>query len=274
MTKKIICPDCGLEVDKLVSSTGTCISCYKRYQDKKHKGKEYIPLIKLKGTTEYNRAMGKRLKTRERKTNQTANEKIEENSEITKSKIIPVEGYQYIDINSTQVLETIDYLKNCLDRIPEMESQVSNMTEELLVISHKKERTDGPGDKEYEKLSIREYHILKYRRQLKDALVYLSRIDPKILNDNLKKELNETKVNYETDQYVPKYQSKSKKYTVSVNVGGLHGSPQIECFKRLVFADNDVEAKAYVEDYLKKLSSVVIYGKTWRIEEIGENKGE
>lgn len=272
MANKIICPDCEMEVDKLVSSTGTCMLCYKRMQNKKYRKEEYIPLAKMKGTKEYNRAMGRRKGAIERKDKiKSPKEKVNKN--IVKSKILKVEGYDYIDVNSTKILEIIDYLKYCLDNVPEMEKQVTAMQEEMLLITHQKEQTEGPGDPEYEKLSVREYSILKYRRQIKDALVYLRRIDPKILTDGLEKELTETKENYELDGYVPKYQSKAKQFTVSVNVGGLHGSSKIELFRRHVFADNEVEAKAYVEDYLKKLNSVTIYGKTWKIEEIkgGQN---
>ena len=272
MANKIICPDCEMEVDKLVSSTGTCMLCYKRMQNKKYRKEEYIPLAKMKGTKEYNRAMGRRKGAIERK-DKTKSPKEKVNQNIVKSKILKVEGYDYIDVNSTKILEIIDYLKYCLDNVPEMEKQVTAMQEEMLLITHQKEQTEGPGDPEYEKLSAREYSILKYRRQIKDALVYLRRIDPKILTDGLEKELTETKENYELDGYVPKYQSKAKQFTVSVNVGGLHGSSKIELFRRHVFADNEVEAKAYVEDYLKKLNSVTIYGKTWKIEEIkgGQN---
>lgn len=56
----MICPDCEMEVDKLCKSTGTCIACYKRYQNMKYRGEKYIPLKDIKGTKEYNRAMGRR----------------------------------------------------------------------------------------------------------------------------------------------------------------------------------------------------------------------
>lgn len=272
MTNKIICPDCEMEVDKLVSSTGTCMLCYKRMQNKKYRNEEYIPLVRMKGTKEYNRAMGRRKGAIERK-DKTKSQEQKVNKNIVKSKILKVEGYDYIDVNSTKILEIIDYLKYCIDKVPEMEKQVTAMQEEMLLITHQKEQTDGPGDPEYERLSIREYSILKYRRQIKDALVYLRRIDPKILTDDLKKELTETKENYELDAYVPKYQSKSKQFIVSVNVGGLHGSSKIELFRRHVFADDEAEAKAYVGDYLEKLNGVIVYGKTWKIEEIkgGQN---
>jgi len=270
MTNKITCPDCEMEVDKLVSSTGTCMLCYKRMQNKKYRKEEYIPLVKIKNTKEYNRVMGRRKMAIQRKS-ETSN--VGETKSRVKSKILKVEGYNYIDVSSTKILEIINYLKHCLDNVPEMEKQVTAMQEEMLLITHQKEKTNGPGDPEYEKLSAREYSILKYRRQIKDALVYLRRIDPKILTDDLEKELVETKENYELDSYVPKYQSKSKRFTVSVNVGGLHGCSKIELFRRYVFADNETEAKSYVEDYLKKLRNVTIYGKTWKIEDItgGQN---
>lgn len=64
----MICPDCELEVDKL-NSRGICGDCYKRIYSCKGKGREYIPLKDIKGTVEYNRAMGRRLATREKREN-------------------------------------------------------------------------------------------------------------------------------------------------------------------------------------------------------------
>ena len=69
------CPDCEMEVDKLVSTTNTCMFCYKRYQNKKYKGEEYIPLVAIKGSVEYNRAMGKRL-SRIKNTEETKPKKV------------------------------------------------------------------------------------------------------------------------------------------------------------------------------------------------------
>ena len=60
------CPDCEIEVDSLVKSTGTCKLCYKRYQNMKYRKVEYIPLKDIKGTNEYNRAMGRRLGAQKR----------------------------------------------------------------------------------------------------------------------------------------------------------------------------------------------------------------
>lgn len=68
------CPDCEMEVDKLIKSTGTCIACYKRYQNMKYRGEEYKPLKDIKGTNEYNRVMGRRLGTMNRKNSSTAKE--------------------------------------------------------------------------------------------------------------------------------------------------------------------------------------------------------
>ena len=268
-----ICPDCEMETNHLVSSTKTCTLCYKRYQNCKSLGKEYKPLVQLKGTKEYNRAMGRRQKAIERKNNINTNTKSEKSSEVNlvKTSIVSIEGYDYIDIDSNKLLETIDYLKSCLDNIPKMEEQVTKMQEEMLVITHKKAETNGPGDPEFEKLNAREYSIIKYRRQIKDALVYLRRIDTNILNDNLIQELDETQRNYEKDEYVPKYARGNKEFTVSVNVGGLHGASQIELFKRHVYAKDETGAKAYVEGYLNNLHGVTIYGKSWSIREVKSN---
>lgn len=275
----MICPDCEMEADKLVNSTNTCILCYKRYQNMKYHKKEYIPLKDIKGTKEYNRAMGRRLSTKQKnqsdnKSNIKSNTKPKSHPKknVVKTEITSIEGYDYIDINSTKILETIDYLKSCLDSVPIMEEQVTKMQEEMLLITHQKAETDGPGDPKFEQLNCREYAIIKYRRQIKDALVYLRQINTNILNDELIDTLDETQQLYEKDEYIPKYaRGDVKQYNVSVNVGGLHGSSRIELFKRHVYAKDEIAAKAYVEDYLNKLSSVIIYGKSWCIKEVNNN---
>lgn len=65
----MICPDCEMEVKKL-TSRGICTRCYKRIYSCKTKEKEYIPLKDLKGTKEYNRAMGRRLSSISKKTDE------------------------------------------------------------------------------------------------------------------------------------------------------------------------------------------------------------
>lgn len=49
---------------------------------------------------------------------------------------------------------------------------------------------------------------------------------------------------------------------------GLHGANRIELFKRHVYAKDEIAAKAYVENYLNKLDSVTIYGKSWYVREV------
>lgn len=265
-----ICPDCGMETDHLVSTTGTCTLCYKRQQNCKSLNKEYKPLVSLKGTVEYNRAMGRRQKAIERKNNKNNNTQSEKSSEVN---LVTIEGYECIDVNANKLLEAIDYLKSCLDNIPKMEEQVTKMQEEMLLITHKKSETNGPGDPEFEKLNAREYAIIIYRRQIKDILVYLRKINPDILNDNLIEDLDTTQRIYEKDAYVPKYARGNKEFTVSVNVTGLHGVSQVELFKRHVYAKDNIAAKLYVENYLKGLHGVVILGKSWSIEEVNSNDG-
>lgn len=62
----MLCKDCEMEVNHLVSTTDTCDACYKRMQNCKYRGIDYVPLKDIKGTSEYNRAMGKRLKAAEK----------------------------------------------------------------------------------------------------------------------------------------------------------------------------------------------------------------
>lgn len=56
---KTICKDCGQDYGKLTQS-GICTYCARRKANCNYLKKDYIPLIKIKGTIEYNRAMGKR----------------------------------------------------------------------------------------------------------------------------------------------------------------------------------------------------------------------
>lgn len=272
METKIVCPDCELEVDRLTSS-GMCVKCYKRMQNMKCRGQEYIPLKAIKGTKEYNRAMGRRLATEKRhndniKSNTKSKKSLELN--VVNTEVHKVEGYDYIDINSNKVLEVIDQLKYWLDNMPKMEQQVTALQEEMLLITHQKTETNGPGDPAYDQLALKEFAILKYRRQLKDALVYLRKIDRNVINDDLQQNLIETRELYERDSYIPKY-DKSNEFIVSVNVSGLHGCSKVESFRRHVYAANETAAKTYVEDYLKKLHNVVIFGKSWKIEEVTSN---
>lgn len=219
----MICPDCEMEAKKMMGSTNTCTLCYKRYQNMKYHKKEYVPLKDIKGTKEYNRAMGRRLGAMKKKSEVSID--MKPTREIKKVNIIrteinSIEGYDYIDINSNKILETIDFLKSCLDSVPKMEEQVTKMQEEMNLITHQKAETEGPGDPKFDQLNSREYSIIKYRRQIKDALVYLRQINTNILNDNLIDNLDETQRLYEKDEYTPKYaRGDVKQYSVSVNVG-------------------------------------------------------
>lgn len=274
---KVICPDCEMETDHIVNSTGTCKLCYRRFQNMKSRGQEYTTLKSLKGTKEYNRAMGRRLTTIAR--NQEKSEKVtpKKTKEVKVKKPKEtnknhLEGYDLIDVNANKLLECIDYLKLCLDSIPKMEEQVTKMQEEMLLITHQKLETNGPGDKEFDKLNAREYDIIVYRRQIKDILVYLRNINPEILNDDLIQDLDNTQRRYERDAYIPKYaRGDVQEYDVKVNVNGLHGSTQVQSFQRHVYAKNEIEAKAYVENFLKGLNGVIIHGKTWKIIQLGGN---
>ena len=73
----MICPDCGMTVESVGRKTGICTYCTRRKNNCSYRGVDYVPLIKIKGTSEYNRAMGRRLGTLER--NQ---EKVPEVEEI------------------------------------------------------------------------------------------------------------------------------------------------------------------------------------------------
>lgn len=61
------CPDCEMEAQDFMKSKGICVACYKRYQNMKSRKQEYVPLKDIKGTKEYNRAMGRRLGAANRK---------------------------------------------------------------------------------------------------------------------------------------------------------------------------------------------------------------
>lgn len=56
---KTVCKDCGQDYGRLTKD-GICNYCARRRANCNYRKMDYIPLIKIKGTSEYNRAMGKR----------------------------------------------------------------------------------------------------------------------------------------------------------------------------------------------------------------------
>lgn len=272
---KPICPDCEQETDKLVSTTGTCIQCYKRFQTAKTKKIEYIPLVNIKGTKEYNRAMGRRNSAKAKRTEKVDNIKSQTKKEdlsdinVIKQKIQKMNKYPFIDVVPNSIYNALLILKTAMDRKDEIENLANVISEDLLVLSHDKERTDGPGDPEFEKLQEQEFILLKYRRLLKDTFVYLNVIKQDAFTDELKS-LDDVKSRLEKNEYTPKYKTYNL-YKVSVNVSGLNGSSRVESFERQVYAENEKSARSYVEDFLNKLNSVTIFGKTWKILEVQKN---
>jgi len=63
---KTVCKDCGQDYGKLTRD-GICNYCARRRANCNYLKKDYIPLIKIKGTVEYNRAMGKRASSEAKK---------------------------------------------------------------------------------------------------------------------------------------------------------------------------------------------------------------
>ena len=66
LTMKTVCKDCGKDYGKLTRA-GICSYCARRKANCSYLKKDYIPLIKLEGTIEYNRAMGRRAATEAKK---------------------------------------------------------------------------------------------------------------------------------------------------------------------------------------------------------------
>lgn len=285
MNKLIICPDCGQETDSLVSSTKTCKLCYKRLQNAKTNGKPYIKLVDIQGTKEYNRAMGKRNATKKRKaennnirtTTVVIDDNIKSNTQnenlsdvnVIKTKILDMNVYDYVDIHPDDIYVAIKSLKSAMEQKDNIEKLVKILSEDLLVLSHEKENTNGPGDLNYDKLQKREFIMLKYRRQLKDILAYLNMLSVDIFSDNTKS-IDDVKIKLDKNEYTPKYKV-CNLYKVSVNVSGLHGSPKVESFERQVYSDSVDSAKNYVNDFLAKLKNIVVYGKTWEVKEVKRN---
>lgn len=81
------CPDCGIEVEKL-NKSGICRQCAVRKTNAKYHNVTYVPLIKLKGTPEYHKAMCRRsrnpVKTK-KTTSKTTNNIIKSVQSETKS---------------------------------------------------------------------------------------------------------------------------------------------------------------------------------------------
>lgn len=125
------CPDCEMEVDSLVKSTGTCKLCYKRFQNMKYRQMDYVPLKDIKGTIEYNRVMGRRLgaQKRNKTTKQPKQNKniiktsssLDELRQRAKAEVqIDVEHYRKskdikpLDISSIQLVQAFDLLHTIL----------------------------------------------------------------------------------------------------------------------------------------------------------------
>lgn len=72
----MICPDCEFEVEKL-NKSGICKDCAKRMATMKYKKKDYVKLKDIKGTKEYNMAIGHRnVKRKKVEEKQDINNKI------------------------------------------------------------------------------------------------------------------------------------------------------------------------------------------------------
>ena len=264
---KLICPDCGQEVDMLMRTTKICVSCYKRKANKKYNHNEYIPLINLQGTTEYKRVMGRR---KSHKANFEKNDKATISDDLIKATISNNEKYEYIDIAPDDIYNAINVLLKAVNNKDKIERLCTIVSEDLLVLSHKKENTDGPGSEDYNTLAIKEFILLKYRSKLKDLLVYLNVIKPEMFTDANLKNLQNIKTKLALNEYKPKY-SLYNSYKVSVMVSGLNGNRNQEKFNRLVYASNVQEAKNYVKSFLSNLRSVTIFEKSWEIKEVEKN---
>ena len=241
-----LCQDC-LENPVDRKRLHLCKQCYTKRNNCKARGKEYIP---------------KRL--------ENCSEAKEIDETVQKEVLKEIEGFEFIDINLEKIESTIEFLSNTLESLPKMMHIVEEMTQELLVISHKKEKTNGPDDKEYMKLAKREWNILQYRRTLKNAIAFLQKLNPAILNNGLAEYTKRFRTNIEASEFKPK-SAHSKTYVVSVNVSGLRGTNGIQLFQRTVYANDEQGARAYVEDFLSGLSSVTVYNNTWKIKEVTSN---
>lgn len=271
---KLICPDCEQETDRLVSTTGTCIQCYKRRQNMKTRGLEYVKLKDIKGTKEYNRVMGRRNGT-SRKAKNVDNIKSQPKQKdlsdinVIKTEIQKMNKYQFIDVNPDNIYNALLILKATIEHKDEIENLASILSEDLLVLSHDKEHTNGPGDPKFEELQRQEFILLKYRRLLKNTFAYLNVIKLDAFTEELKN-LDQVKDRLDENVYTPKYKVYNL-YKVSVNVSGLNGSTKVETFTRQVYAEDIPNAKSYVEDFLNKLNSVTVFGKTWKVLEVQKN---
>lgn len=232
-----LCQDC-LENPIDRKRLKICNQCFNKRNNCKARGKEYIP---------------KRLEN---------DIEIEDTNDTE-----DIEGFEFVDIDLDKIEEAIELLSDALNNLSKMMRIAEEITQEILVISHKKEKTDGPDDPEYMTLAKREWNLLNYRRTLKNTIAFLQKLNPAILNDNLVDYTKRFKSNIETSEYKPKSVD-TKTYTVSVNVAGLRGTVGIQLFRRTVYSNNEEGARAYVENFLKGLDNVTIYNNTWRIKEI------
>lgn len=253
-----LCQDC-LENPIDRKQLKLCNKCFNRRNNCKARGKEYIP----KRLQNYTEKVEKVKETKVKIKKEVKEETKKEVKETPKD----IEGFEFIDVDLDKIENAIEFLSNALENLHKMMQIVEEMTQELLVISHKKEKTKGPKDPEYMTLAEKEWNILNYRRTLKNAIAFLQKLNPGILNSNLVEYTKRFKTNIEASEYRPK-SAHSKTYVVSVSISGLKGTSGIQMFQRTVYSNDEHGAKSYVENFLKSLNGVTIFNNSWKIKEV------
>ena len=89
-----VCTDCGRNEFEMVKSTGLCMQCYNRKLNAKHRGKEYVPYIKL--SKEDREKIDRRSKAQAERRKREANVMEEDNKEIPIPEMPIIENYYQV----------------------------------------------------------------------------------------------------------------------------------------------------------------------------------
>lgn len=300
----MICPDCEQENEKLVKSKGICMQCYKRYQNKKYRGEEYIPIKDMKGTAEYNRVMGKRNGTAKRKEKVTSKvtnpviRKPKENKakDYIENKIDEILNANDLDIGLVDIQSvklTLELMKDLFynfdDKRDKFVKAISLIDLLKCDVQHEIENCDIEDKELYQFVNDKNYYLLKKRRLYKnshDVLEKLSNMAFTInsiagfnamMDDNIKmvsdlKEAQENpKYNVKIDEGMLKYdftrEDPRRRFQVKTTLTGLYNQRKAQEFTRNVMAFNPDDAKNIVRQFILDKFKNVKIGE-FKIEEL------
>lgn len=261
------------------------MKCYKRWQNKKSKKQEYIPLKELKGTVEYNRVMGKRNSTRKSTKSKKVNPIIKVSKANDQQKFIIDEVNRLMEVRNVKsditktddVIVTLKLIKDLFCGFNEKKTQAFNAIGVLDLLEcnlrHDLEHCEIYDDN-YQMCSDRNYWFYKERRKWKDsydAIDKLTDFASLIMSiPDFEQKIDETievMEKLKNDQDNPVYykrvdtpllsegsveKTNTKMFDVVAQVIGLYNQRTQQPFTRRVEASNEGNAKKMVNELIMK----------------------